>query len=74
MEKRSEITNDYLLGKGLWRVCGGKYIQNTDLRVTNAELGEKCRRMSEAYKNVEAIARRSSALSQGTERIAERIQ
>jgi prefoldin subunit 5 len=29
---------------------------NTELRVANAELGEECKRMSEAYKNVEAIA------------------
>ena len=29
---------------------------NTELRVTNTELGKECRRMSEAYKNVEAIA------------------
>ncbi|KAJ5094907.1 endonuclease/exonuclease/phosphatase [Penicillium argentinense] len=29
---------------------------NTELRVANAELAEECKRMSEAYKNVEAIA------------------
>jgi hypothetical protein len=29
---------------------------NTELRIANAELGEECKRMSEAYKNVEAIA------------------